>query len=207
MICKIDNCGQKAIAKGFCRIHYYRMKRGVPLNQTKNYHPSNPLLKCRVEGCNKYTPSAVQLCNKHYRRWKDRIPMAIKDLRIGDTNWNWNGGIAEYPNQNLMRKNRLVKIGQQHVKCEICGHKGDKIHHKDGSKDNHKIDNLMLLCIKCHYRIHRGRKNKVKTRKWIRLYGMTQAKLCKQLNCSYYLLIEWHKADRIKFLLEHQKKC
>jgi len=45
------------------------------------------------------------------------------------------------------------------LKCQICGAPQDEgntlhVHHIDGKKDNHAIDNLIALCKHCHRRTH-----------------------------------------------------
>ena len=53
--------------------------------------------------------------------------------------------------------NRLVKEGVKEYKCEECGvlnwNNKDislQLHHKDGNKNNNKLDNLKILCPNCH---------------------------------------------------------
>ncbi len=44
-------------------------------------------------------------------------------------------------------------------RCEKCGYSKSKscleVHHKDINHSNNSIDNLMTLCLNCHYEIHR----------------------------------------------------
>ena len=72
--------------------------------------------------------------------------------------------MLEYPNHHLMRKNRLIKLAQQPL-CEECHKKATQIHHKDLSKDNHDLDNLMSVCCQCHADIHGYERKKVGIRK------------------------------------------
>ena len=65
---------------------------------------------------------------------------------------------GKYPNyQTYKLKNRLFKAGLKENKCEICGISewlGQPIkcelHHKDGNRTNHKLENLQILCPNCH---------------------------------------------------------
>lgn len=62
-----------------------------------------------------------------------------------------------YANTRLWLKNRLIKLKQTENKCEVCGIKTKRlhIHHKDFSKSNHNIENLIIVCPKCHKNLHR----------------------------------------------------
>lgn len=68
----------------------------------------------------------------------------------GELNARWNGGNSEYKNHYLMKWARKFKLEAANNVCELCGGLATEIHHKDKSKDNHNINNLMALCHKCH---------------------------------------------------------
>lgn len=71
--------------------------------------------------------------------------------------------LGTYPMSHIMKLNRLSKLQATKARCEICGKRADQIHHKDGSRDNHSMYNLIILCGKCHAMIDgncRGRKRK-----------------------------------------------
>lgn len=65
-----------------------------------------------------------------------------------------------YPQyQTYKLKNKLIEDGYKEDKCELCGwsekRPGEKftpceLHHIDGDRTNHKLDNLQLLCPNCH---------------------------------------------------------
>jgi hypothetical protein len=59
--------------------------------------------------------------------------------------------------QSFKLKKRLLKEGIKKSKCEICSCNewmgkpiGLELHHKDGNRQNHLLDNLQLLCPNCH---------------------------------------------------------
>ena len=113
---------------------------------------------------------------------------------FGSKNVNWKGGIAEYPNHYLMKKNRLLKLQETKAKCEICGRRANTIHHKDGSKDNHSIKNLIVLCHSCHSIIDLKRGNQGgHTTKFIRKYGMTLKDMARQFKCCEFTIWKWDK--------------
>jgi len=44
--------------------------------------------------------------------------------------------------------------------CENCGEEGELIHHKNGNHKHNVLENLQILCRKCHSSIHNaGEKN------------------------------------------------
>jgi len=72
----------------------------------------------------------------------------------GEKNVNWKGGIAEYPDHYKLKTNRKEILKKVGGRCEMCGGVAKIVHHKDESKDNHELDNLMALCYPCHVAIH-----------------------------------------------------
>jgi hypothetical protein len=215
MKCTFENCEKEAKATSFCQKHYCfvycRKKRGIPLdwpkgkvyNKRKRKRRKKKKVRiCIVDGCvGKHVSKGY--CSFHYERIKKGIPLNRPKGMKGELNHNWKGGVSDYPNQRQMRKNRKLKIEQEKGKCEVCKHEARIVHHLDGIKSNHEIDNLKLLCDKCHKQFHPRHK---KTSIWIRRYGMLSKDLCKRLQCSYGTLVKWHKSSDIKYFLEKKLK-
>lgn len=153
---------------------------------------------CSVQGCEKESRTKGY-CKFHYVRWRRNVPFDRPFGLKGENNPNWKGGKSGYKDHWTMKKNRLIKIKQCQGKCEICNKKGLQVHHRDENKQNHSLNNLIFLCIKCHKRLHRGRRNS--TTIWIRRYGFNAKELCKKLNCSWGTLQKWHKQGWINFFL------
>ncbi len=103
--------------------------------------------------------------------WTEEKRLKHCKQMFGEKNPNWKGGIAEYENHCEMKKVRLLKLKEAGGKCEVCSEVAAKVHHIDGSKTNHNMENLAVLCNKCHGIMHTGRP--FKTSKYIREYGMT----------------------------------
>ena len=68
---------------------------------------------------------------------------------------------GKYPNyQTYKLKARLIREGIKEDKCEICGWNKKRnasdeftpceLHHIDGDKTNHQLNNLIMLCPNCH---------------------------------------------------------
>ena len=56
----------------------------------------------------------------------------------------------------------FIKSRDGHM-CQICGRellgsKSGHIHHRDGDKENSSQDNLLLLCVSCHSKVHASTK-------------------------------------------------
>ncbi len=70
-LCSIPGCGAKHSAKGLCHRHYYRAKRGSPMDAPpREDRPTT----CVVPGCD----SAVRggdMCSLHYQRARRGVPL------------------------------------------------------------------------------------------------------------------------------------
>lgn len=136
---------------------------------------------CKVKNCkNKYFTKGY--CRFHYDRKRHSPHLPLDNKRYspkGKRNVNWKGGIAEYPNHYLMKKNRLI-ILMNNPKCEICDKPATDIHHRNGNKADHRLSNLMALCHSCNNLI-RFKPNKSKYRK---LYGMTLKEMGEKLKLT-----------------------
>ena len=148
--CRIEGCIDIHYAKGYCRNHYVYFSCS-PTYRTR-------VKSCQVENCSKPIRSNRQYCTHHHRQ-RERclskgIPYDPSMRQKGFRNGRWNGGVSEYPNHHAMKQMRKLKIEQCNGSCEVCGDIGKHIHHRDKNKANHSIDNLMLLCVKCHCSMH-----------------------------------------------------
>lgn len=72
-----------------------------------------------------------------------------------DTDLILNGGYSQF--QTFKLKKRLIEENILENKCDICGINSWnniilklELHHKDGNRFNHKLENLQLLCPNCH---------------------------------------------------------
>jgi len=200
-ICKIENCFKKHYCKGFCKNHYINFYRtGNPLGKRK-------IQSCSYVGCQK-KHVAKGFCTFHYQRYIHKRPLDLPlnyrlTGKLGGAkegkNINWKGGIAEYPNHYQMKKIRKQKLIEGNYICQLCGQKANEVHHIDKTKTNHNLDNLIILCHKCHMiNFHRQKKQ---TSKFIRLYGNTVEDIKKILNKSYWQVYYLHKKDLLKSLL------
>lgn len=74
----------------------------------------------------------------------------------GCMNPSWKGGESRSTKRRYA-KEVLDLHGVDQYTCQQCGYKSElrlNIHHKDGFKHNHSIDNLKVLCPSCHAKEH-----------------------------------------------------
>ena|SRR3990167_540083 len=87
-------------------------------------------------------------CKKSYRTCPttNRVYCSSKCYtRKGEQGSNWKGGISSTFAKSLKNK----------IKCEQCGSKKKlHIHHKDHNRKNNVIENIAILCSKCHIGYH-----------------------------------------------------
>jgi len=54
---------------------------------------------------------------------------------------------------------RKFALNNKENKCQVCGYKEFKccldIHHKDNNPSNNCLENLIVLCVMCHRKVHR----------------------------------------------------
>ena len=85
---------------------------------------------------------------------KEEFREARREAMKGENNPRWNGGNSDYPNHAEFKRTRIEVLKRSKGKCEICGEPAKLVHHIDGKKDNHNIDNLIALCWLCHEPLH-----------------------------------------------------
>jgi len=120
----------------------------IPLNKYKNAKFCSD--KCRS------AYNAYKYCLKHNKFKKPGIGSGGNQL--GTDNHMYKTGIGTY--------NKLAFANKEH-KCERCTDTNNLlVHHKDHNRENNELDNLEILCKRCHqkhheYRDSQGRYTKV----------------------------------------------
>ncbi len=143
-------------------------------------------MQCAVGNCYKKSIEGERYCFNHLSCHKRKLirdinnSINIKSNR-GERNGNWNGGTSEYPNHYLMKKNRLI-ILLYNPKCEICGNLAVEIHHRNGDKSDHRLENLMPSCHKCNIRL---------SARFCKKYNLTIAEILRKTRFGY------KKAERL----------
>ena len=185
--CSINNCGGKHYARSYCIRHYERWKRYKnPLGTS--------LKKCKNSNCNhKISRQDKEYCAICRHSQKRRIGL---HAGTGQNNYRWNNGASEYLNHYTMKINRLIRLRDTKETCEICGGYGKEVHHRDGSKTNHSLKNLIVICRKCHLQYYHS--------KFKKIYGYTSSELAFKFGCSISKVYFLHKKNK---LLPYIDKC
>jgi hypothetical protein len=107
-------------------------------------------------------PNIIQNINRHQaNREYHGCDLCKKDMKIGQNNPNWKGGITpintQIRNSDEYKQWRNEVFKRDNYTCQICGdNKGGNLqaHHKEGFSSNEElrfdIDNGVTLCELCH---------------------------------------------------------
>jgi len=61
---------------------------------------------------------------------------------------------SKTPFSNILKIMREIVLEECNHMCSACGSYADIVHHKDWTRYNHSIENLMPLCNSCHRKEH-----------------------------------------------------
>jgi len=124
------------------------------------------------------------------------MPKGFKDghkINLGKRNALKHGN-SRYKNYHIMQKSRIALLKRTKGICELCDNRGKNIHHLDNSGTNHNLENLILVCLKCHTFLHAhfdkdGRR--YKDTKHARKYGMTLGEIGKKFGVTRQSIYQW----------------
>lgn len=136
------------------------------------------------------------------------MSLAQSRAKLGELNPRWNNGVSQYPNHYELKKKRIEVLKRSFGKCEICGELAKIVHHVDGSKDNHSLDNLIALCKNCHIPLHNednnGQSINGRPTKYGLIYGFTLKQIAVKFNVTIASVYGWVNNPEKKIWLEEQ---
>jgi len=175
-IAKILGCSYPIIRKNLIR---YDIKIRTYSEAVKNSYKKSPKLKIKVRGSlcgsykegfySKYSPKQNKCIDcgkivspnaKRCYSCNNKIRIFTKETRrkmsltLGGTGIPYER--MEYP--ELFYSIRKVIRERDNYICQICGKRGNHVHHIDYNKQNCKEGNLITLCRACHLKTNRNRK-------------------------------------------------
>jgi len=125
-----------------------------------------------------------------------------------------------YPNHYILKKNRKIRLEEEHYRCQLCKSDARLTHHFDENRSNHDPSNLVVLCQSCHmtYFHNPGRPKKTKPpkpakikkepklyqrkySKFFRVYGMTLKQISEHLNFSCSHIYDLYRQDKLNSYL------
>jgi hypothetical protein len=144
--CKIEGCKRKYFAKEYCQMHYARERKGYELEApARDVEPGRG---CAIEDCGR-RHSARGYCAMHYQRLLrgydlDAPARNTWEKTPGEWRMQRGGYIARHVRLNGRSETQLQHrvVMEEHLGRPLV--KGENVHHKNGQRDDNRIENLEI---------------------------------------------------------------
>lgn len=156
MKCSIDNCNKKARNYGLCNTHASYARRHGLLPNAK---------KCSIDDCNNYA-YCKGFCSSHYQRFKKYGDPIAPSIKTRDFKCSLGTIRKERPSDNPYLVIKISETGDKstdwvyHHRYIMEQHLGRKlkrneyVHHKNGNKQDNRLENLAITDSTRHARHH-----------------------------------------------------
>lgn len=148
--CSVASCDNKAEHSkhgGICRQHYNRLRRTGDINPEVPIKKKQKRVGCIAKNCeNKH--SGLGYCELHYKRYKAGKSIDAPIRKFDGSGWHDDAGYRLlWINGKKITEHRYIM--EQHLGRELV--KGENVHHKNGIRDDNRIENLELWITKQPY--------------------------------------------------------
>ena len=142
--CSVDGCDKPIRGRSLCAMHYRRLQKHKNVNKVLPRGQFSKYEHCTISNCKK-KHTAKGMCQMHYRRWKlYGNPQIVKASQYNKTKQGYiTIQLRNHPMANktgYVYEHRLVMA--EHLGRYLLPN--ETVHHKNGIRNDNRIENLEL---------------------------------------------------------------